>query len=56
MSGEIKFNNSSYYFKSPNLAPIYFIGFRGPLNIYKEIKNSNISIEKAEEDEKKFQI
>ena len=29
MSGEIKFNNSSYYFKSPNLAPIYFIGFRG---------------------------
>ena len=34
---------------------IYFIGFRGPLNIYKEIKNVNISIEKAEEDEKKFQ-
>ena len=55
MSGEIKFNNSSYYFKSPNLASIYFIGFRGPWNIYKEIKNSNISIEKAEEDEKKFQ-
>ena len=25
------------------------------LNIYKEIKNVNISIEKAEEDEKKFQ-
>ena len=34
---------------------IYFIGFRGPLNIYKETKNVNISIEKAEEDEKKFQ-
>ena len=38
MSGKIMFNNLTYYFKSPNLAPIYFTGFRGPLNIYKEKK------------------
>ena len=34
ISKEIDFNNFTYYFKDPNLAPIKFIGFRGPINIY----------------------
>ena len=54
ISKETDLNNLTYYFKSPNLALINFIGFTGPLNIYKEIQNSNISIKKAEEDQKKF--
>ena len=38
MSDEINFNNLTYYFASPNLAPINFISFRGPLNIPNEKK------------------
>ena len=53
MSKQIYFNNLAYYFKSPNLAPINFIGFRGPLNIYEKIKNGDISLEKAK-DQSKF--
>ena len=54
ISKETDLNNLTYYFKGPNLALINFIGFTGPLNIYKEIQNSNISIKKGEEDQKKF--
>ena len=48
MNREIDFNNFTYYFKNLNLAPINFIGFRGPLHIFEEIKNDNISIKKFE--------
>ena len=34
ISKKIDFNNSNYRFKGPNLAPIYFIDFRGPMHIY----------------------
>ena len=54
MSGEINFNNLTYYFKSSNLVSINFIGFRGPLNIFEETKNGNISIKQSEGDQKKF--
>ena len=53
MNREIDFNNFTYYFKNLNLAPINFIGFRGPLHIFEEIKNDNISIKKLEEDQEK---
>ena len=46
MNREIDFNNFTYYFKNPNLAPINFIGLRGPLHIFEEIENDNISIKK----------
>ena len=52
MSDEIKFNNLTYYFKIPTLAPISFIAFRGQMHIYEEIKN--VSIEKVEENEKQL--
>ena len=51
-SDEINFNDLTYYFPSPNIAPIKFIGFRGPLNIYNEMKNGNISIKNVEEYQK----
>ena len=54
MSNNIDFNNLTYYFKNPNFVPTNFIGFRGSLHIFKKIKNSNISIKKAEEHQKNF--
>ena len=51
---EIDFNNLTYHFKTSHTAPINFIHFRGPMHIYNETKNGNISIEKIEEDQKQF--
>ena len=42
-SKEIDFNKLVYYSKGPNIAPISFIRFRGPLHIFNKIKNSNTS-------------
>ena len=47
ISEKIDFNNLTCYFTNPNLAPINFTSFRGPLNFYSEIKNGNISIKKS---------
>ena len=49
ISKKFNFNNLTYHFKGSNTAPINFIDFRGPLHIYNEIKNDNISIEKIQE-------
>ena len=54
ISKEIDFDTSTYHFKGSNTAPINFIDFRGPMHIYNEMKNSHISIEKIEEDQKQF--
>ena len=54
ISKEIDFNNLTHYCKDLNFAPIHFIGVRGPLSIYEEIKNGNVSIEKIEEEQKQF--
>ena len=53
-SKEIDFNNFVYHFKGPNITPINFIGFRGPLHIFNEIKNRNTLLKKVEEDQKMF--
>ena len=44
MSNGINFNDLTYNFTNPNFAPIKFMGFRGPLDIYNKIKKSNISM------------
>ena len=46
LSKEIDFNNLTYYFKGPDIAPINFIRFRGPLHIYKGIKKMLIYYQK----------
>ena len=51
ISKEIDFNNLTYYFKSSNISLINFIKFKGPLSFFNQIKNSNISLGKAEEDQ-----
>ena len=48
------FRNVSYYFKGKDSSPINLIGFRGPLNLYKNIIKGNIKQSKAEEYRKQF--
>ena len=52
-SKEIDFNKLVYYFKAPNIAPINFIRFRGPLQIFNELKNGN-TLKKLKKTKKKF--
>ena len=47
LSRQIDLNNLTYYCKSKNSAPINFIGFKGPLYLYKDIFNGDTSIEKS---------
>ena len=54
ISKEFDFNNLTYHFKGSDTAPINFINFSGPMYIYNELKNRNVSTEKIEEDEKQF--
>ena len=54
MSKKIDFNNLPYKNKNKNLVPVNFIRFIGPLNIYENVRNGNISIEKAIEDQMQF--
>ena len=45
-SNETSFINLIYYYKNPNLSPKNFIGFKGPIHIYSNIKNGETSIKK----------
>ena len=54
ISKEIDFNHLTYRFKGSNIAPMNFVKFKGPMHIYNEIKNGNVSIKKIEEDQKKL--
>ena len=42
-----------FIFKGPNIAPINFIRFRGPLHVFNEIKTGNTSLKKVE-DQRRF--
>ena len=39
ISKEIDSNNLTYYFQGPNITPINFIRFRGPLHAFEVKKN-----------------
>ena len=45
LSKKIDFNNLTYHYKG-NTAPKTFIGFKGPLGFYKNIKEGYITLEK----------
>ena len=51
LSKQIDFNNLTYHFQG-NTASKTFIGFKGPLGFYKNIKKGYITLEKAEENKK----
>ena len=55
LSKQIDFNNLTYRYKC-NTAPKTFIGFKGPLGFYKNIKEGYITLEKAEEERKEFKL
>ena len=48
LSEQIDFDNLTYYFKGKS-APKGFIGFKGPLDFYKNINEDYITIKKAEQ-------
>ena len=52
-SKQIDFYNLTYHYNDKN-DPKSFIGFKGPLSFLRSIKESNISIEKAEEQQREF--
>ena len=49
-----KMNDGTYHFTSPNIAPIFFFKFKGSMHVYNGIRKCDISTEKAEEDQIKF--
>ena len=53
LSKQIDFNNLTYHYKG-NTVRKAFIGFKGPLGFYKNIKEGYIKIRKAEEKQKVF--
>ena len=53
LSKQTDFNNLTYYSKGKS-AQKYFVGFKGPLGFYKNMKEGDIKLEKAEEKQKEF--
>ena len=53
-SPKIDFNNLKYTYKDPNNNLMDFIGFKGPLHIFKSIYNGNITLEDLEKDQIKL--
>ena len=52
-SEPIDFNSLIYFYKG-NSAPIKFIGYRGPMHIFKSIHNGDVSLEDIEKEQIKF--
>ena len=50
----IDFDHLTYNFKGPNIAPINFIEFKGPLHIFKNIYDGGKSLENVEKDQIKL--
>ena len=50
---KIDFNNLTYFYKG-NIAPIKFIGFKGPLHIFKSIVYGSIPLEDVEKEQIKL--
>ena len=53
LSKQIYFDNSTYHCKVKN-GPRNFTVFKGPLSFYRSIKEGYITLEKAEEQQKKL--
>ena len=53
MSKEINFDNLIYNFKTPGISLINFIKFKRPIHTSTQLKNGNITLSQAEEDQKK---
>ena len=54
LSREIDYKNLSYDFTIKASGPINFTGYNGPFTLFKKIRDGEIPLEMAEEDEKDF--
>ena len=53
LSKEIDYKNLNYDFTTKASGPINFSGYNGPFTLSKKIRDGDISLELAEEDQKK---
>ena len=53
LNKQIDFSNLIYYYKG-NTAPKMFVSYNDPLRLFKNIKQGNITLEKAGEEQKEF--
>ena len=56
LSKQIDLNNLTYYFRDKIISPINFIGFKAPLHLYRDIRDGNIKLAKAKEDQNQFKL
>ena len=54
LSREIDYKNLNYDFTTKASGSINFTGYNGPFTLFKKIRDGDISLEMAEEDQKKF--
>ena len=54
ISREINYNKLIYHFTTPGIAQINFIKFKGPFSTFKEIRDSDKTLQEIEEDKKKL--
>ena len=54
LSKEIDYKNLNYDFTTKASGPINFTGYNGPFTLFKKIRDGDMSLEMAEEDQKKF--
>ena len=55
LSKQINLNNLTYLYQG-NTAPKTFIGFKDPLDFYKNIEKGYITLDKAEKEQKEFKF
>ena len=55
LSREIDYKNLKYDFKTKASGSINFTKYEGPFTLFKEIRDGDVSLEMAEEDQKKFE-
>ena len=51
ISKKNKYNNLTYHYITPGIRPNHFTEFRGPLHIFKEMKNDDKTIQVTEKEQ-----
>ena len=54
LTREIDYKNLNYNFTTKASGSINFIKFKAPFNLFKKIRDGDVSLEMAEEDQEKF--
>ena len=54
LNRQIDINKLTYHYQSKSIPKKAFVGFKGPLDFYKNIKIGHITLEKADEKQEEF--